>query len=109
MGDTTLPTEPMHTRDLPWWVRSILYIGVMPALLLYLVWNLTTTSAETAIRTTETLILMKENLSLHATSQSTHDHQSRSADEALLRVMLQICANTASSSDERAGCFRLQP
>ena len=102
------PDDVRQAKDLPWWVRGILYIGVVPYLLLYLVWHLTTTTTVGAERMQETMILMKENLSLHAVSQSSHEIKSDAADAALLRVMLQICVNTAGSADERTGCFKVQ-
>lgn len=70
---------------MPLWMKFISAVGVPSAGLIYLVWFLSTTLLGT--------------ITAH-----TNDHEREM--RSLMLVMRQVCANTATTDEQRRGCFQ---
>lgn len=82
---------------LPQWVRAIALVGVPSAIALYLVYNLTGFA-------TTGLASLQRQMDAHAQVLIQHDANTLRNADALLRVMLRVCLNTAKNTDDRQRC-----
>lgn len=85
-------------HGLPTWVRSIALVGVPSAIALYLVYVL-------ASFATVGLADLNRQMDAHADAMIRHDADAKGQLEALTRVLLRICINTAQSPEDRQRCL----
>ena len=74
----------MMNGTYPVWVKAIVQLGTPSVIALFLVWWLTGSLSTTLV---------------------AHDTEQHQRMEAMTRVMVQICVNTADTIEERTGCF----
>ncbi len=90
----------------PWWIGAIYKLGIPAAIALFLIWFVVATVIPN-------IQFIKENLVLHANSSSQVGQDLRDQNirlsqqnERLMRVLQQICINSAKNNQERNGCFQ---
>lgn len=93
--------EPRNRRredNTPWWIGSIIKLGVPAAIALFLIWFIVSTISPS-------ITFIKENLVLHADSATRVGREIHEQNEKLMKVLQQICMNSAKNNQERNGCF----
>jgi hypothetical protein len=85
-----------------WWVNFISKIGIPSAIAVYLTYNLTNTFTTSINTIKDNQVVFSEQLRLHAVDNSYILKETNQ-----MRVVLQqICANTATTREDRNGCFK---
>jgi len=84
------------TRDtIPWWLSAVYKVGVPTAIACYLVWVLAS-NVQTMLKATN------EAINSHIQQQEEHNKN----EQKQLQLLRVICANAATSRDERNECFK---
>lgn len=84
-----------ENNEQPWWVGAVYKIGIPSAIAIYLVWFL-------SVQVRDRIELMDQRLNTHITETTILlDHNRRT-----LRILHQICINSATTNEERVSCFQ---
>lgn len=87
MGPTRVLESP-DTQNLPMWVRATAVVGIPGLIAIYLVWFLANA--------------LPARIEAHAA-------ESRDSNARQVQLLIQICANTATTAEARAVCWSVRP
>lgn len=86
MGPTRV-LDQTDTQGLPTWVRAAAVVGIPGLIAIYLVWFLANA--------------LPAKIEAHAT-------ETRDANAKQIQLLIQICANTATTPEARAACWSVR-
>lgn len=95
-GDTT-NTYNGNLTGLPTWARVLGLLGVPSAIAVYLVYSL-------ANFATVGVSDLNRKMDAHAAVMVNHDVAAMRSSEAMTRILLRICVNTAKTDPDRQRC-----
>ena len=87
------PVEEESTEQ-PWWVNPLYKFGIPSAIALFSVWFLAT-------QVRDKLEAVDNKLNAHIGASIQNQNQ----NERMLKLLQQICINSAASNQERSQCF----
>lgn len=100
--------------DQPWYVRTVVYVGVPTVAMAYLLWWVLGSLDGRQVQHQQTTVELKASIdALSAEIRKSHQEDSSQAGAALdqawaqLSVMQRICLNTAKTDADRIACATL--
>jgi hypothetical protein len=86
----------------PWWLSAVYKVGVPAGLAIYLTYVLTGTITNSMSAIQNNQVSFSEQLRLHAVDNSYILKETNQ----MRMILQQICANTATTREDRNGCFK---
>lgn len=93
-------------NGLPWWTKTLWVAGPITLIALGLVWLLATRIDSNMKNIDININSIKENFSLHHQESESLNRNIEEYMRIQNLLTRQLCVNAASTSDERAGCFK---
>lgn len=97
------------SRDLPWWITAILRIGLIPAMLAYLIW-LGSSSMLLTINETRDRVIHQDTDLDRVKTMIEHNGalmERNSLELGQIKVLLfRLCAEQAKNEQQRVDCYR---
>lgn len=97
LPDAPSPQAPLLNGSLPGWIKAAATLGVPSVIALVLVWFM-------AARLDSRVDTIAETLNSHVGSMQSVQLAEDAREQRLLRVIRQVCFNTAQTEAQRAAC-----
>lgn len=89
------------THTLDWWTRAVAQVGFPIAVASALLWLVLSGLPGDIVAARAAIAEVKGDVGALRGDLATHDRETR----VLARIMQQICVNTATTPEDRRGCF----